>query len=98
MPHLLVAGSTGTGKTICLNSIILSLLYQNSPETLRFILIDPKRVEFHLYNDLPHLLTPVIQDAQKSVNALKWLVSEMERRFEIRSEEHTSELQSHVNL
>lgn len=85
MPHLLVAGSTGTGKTICLNSIILSLLYRNSPETLRFILIDPKRVEFPVYNDLPHLLTPVIFDAQKSVNVLKWLIQEMERRFEVLS-------------
>ncbi|MFH1462123.1 MAG: DNA translocase FtsK [bacterium] len=85
MPHLLVAGSTGTGKTIFLNSLILSLLYQNSPETLRFILIDPKRVEFSVYRELPHLLCPVIFDAQKTVNALKWLVSEMERRFEILS-------------
>jgi len=85
MPHLLVAGSTGTGKTIFLNSLILSLLYQNSPDILRFILIDPKRVEFSAYRDLPHLLTPVIFDAQKTVNALRWLVSEMERRFEILS-------------
>ena len=85
MPHLLVAGSTGTGKTIALNSIILSLLYQNSPETLRFILIDPKRVEFPVYNNLPHLLTPVIFDAQKAVNALKWLIEEMERRFDVLS-------------
>jgi len=85
MPHMLVAGSTGTGKTICLNAIITSLLYQNSPETLRFILIDPKRVEFPVYNDLPHLLTPVIFDAQKSVNAFKWLVGEMERRFDVLS-------------
>jgi S-DNA-T family DNA segregation ATPase FtsK/SpoIIIE len=86
MPHLLVAGSTGTGKTICLNSIILSLLYQNSPEILQFILIDPKRVEFPVYNDLPHLLTPVIYDAQKAVNSLKWLIGEMERRFEVLSQ------------
>lgn len=85
MPHLLVAGATGTGKTICLNTIILSLLYQNSPETLRFIMVDPKRVEFPIYNDIPHLLTPVIFDAQKSVNAFKWLISEMERRFEVLS-------------
>ncbi len=85
MPHLLVAGATGTGKTIFLNSLILSLLYQNSPQILRFILIDPKRVEFSAYQGLPHLLTPVIFDAQKTVNALKWLISEMERRFEILS-------------
>jgi len=81
MPHLLVAGSTGTGKTIFLNSLITSLIYRNSPEILRFILIDPKRVEFPVYNDLPHLLCPVIFDAQKTVNALRWLVEEMERRF-----------------
>ena len=92
MPHLLVAGSTGTGKTICLNSIILSLLYQNSPDILKLILIDPKRVEFPTYNDLPHLLTPVIFDAQKSVNSFKWLISEMERRFEILSQEHTRDI------
>ena len=92
MPHLLVAGATGTGKTICLNSIITSLLYQNSPEILRLILIDPKRVEFPVYNELPHLLTPVIFDAQRTVNALKWLVSEMERRFEVLSQGHARDI------
>lgn len=85
MPHLLVAGATGAGKTIGLNAIILSLLYQNSPDILRFILVDPKRVEFPVYNDLPHLLTPVIFDAQKTVYALKWLIGEMERRFGVLS-------------
>jgi S-DNA-T family DNA segregation ATPase FtsK/SpoIIIE len=83
MPHLLVAGSTGTGKTICLNSIILSLLFRNSPRRLRFILIDPKRVEFSHYNHLPHLLAPVVYDAQKTVAVLQWLISQMEERFEI---------------
>jgi len=86
MPHLLVAGSTGTGKTIYLNGLILSLLYHNSPSSLKFILIDPKRVEFQNYNDLPHLLCPVIYDPQKTINALQWLVKEMERRFEVFSE------------
>jgi S-DNA-T family DNA segregation ATPase FtsK/SpoIIIE len=95
MPHLLVAGSTGTGKTICLNSLILSLLYQNSPEILQLILIDPKRVEFSVYNDLPHLLTPVIYDAQKSVNVLKWLIEEMERRFNVLSQESTRDITSY---
>ena len=85
MPHLLVAGSTGTGKTIFLNSLIINLLYKNSPEILRFILIDPKRVEFTVYNDLPHLLCPVIIDVNRAVNALKWLTSEMEKRFDILS-------------
>jgi S-DNA-T family DNA segregation ATPase FtsK/SpoIIIE len=86
MPHLLVGGSTGSGKTIFLNSLILSLLYRNSPEILRFILIDPKRVEFPVYNELPHLLCPVILEPQRTVNALKWLISEMERRFDLLSE------------
>jgi len=81
MPHLLVAGSTGTGKTIFLNNLIISLLYKNSPEALKLVLIDPKRVEFIIYNDLPHLLCPVIVDSQRATNALKWLTEEMDRRF-----------------
>jgi len=85
-PHMLVAGATGTGKTIFLNALILSLLYKNSPQTLRMILIDPKRVEFQHYNEIPHLLCPVIYDASKTINALQWLVKEMERRFRVFSE------------
>lgn len=87
MPHLLVAGATGTGKTIFLNSLILSLLYGNTPKDLKLILIDPKRVEFSVYKSLPHLLAPVIYGGQESVNALSWLVEEMERRFQVLSEE-----------
>ncbi len=83
MPHLLFAGSTGSGKTIALNTIIMSLLYRNSPATLRLVLIDPKRVEFPVYNGIPHLLIPVIVDAQRTINALRWLIGEMERRFDI---------------
>ncbi len=83
MPHLLVAGSTGSGKTIFLNSLLLSLLYKNSPATLRLILIDPKRVEFPVYSDLPHLLCPVIYNANLTHNALRWLIGEMERRFDL---------------
>ena len=94
MPHLLVAGSTGTGKTIFLNSFILSFLYRNSPEILRLILIDPKRVEFPVYNELPHLLCPVIFDSQKAVSALKWLTSEMERRFEVLAEAKARDISS----
>jgi DNA segregation ATPase FtsK/SpoIIIE, S-DNA-T family len=86
MPHLLVAGSTGSGKTIFLNTLILSLIYRNSPALLNLILIDPKRVEFPVYNDLPHLLAPVILDANRAVNALKWLIGEMERRFRVLSD------------
>ena len=85
MPHLLVAGATGSGKTIAVSNVILSLIYQNPPSNLRFILIDPKRVEFPVYNDLPHLLTPVILDTQRAVNSLKWLLKEMERRFQVLS-------------
>ena len=95
MPHLLVAGATGTGKTICLNSIIVSLLYKNSPEAMRFILVDPKRVEFSLYIGLPHLLCPVIYDAQKTINALKWLVKEMERRFDVLSGAKSRDINSY---
>jgi len=86
MPHLLVAGATGSGKTIGLGNVVISLLYKNPPSRLRFILVDPKRVEFPVYNDLPHLLTPVIFDTQQTLNALRWLVKEMERRFSVFSE------------
>lgn len=101
MPHLLVSGSTGTGKTIFLNSLILSLLFQPStstksagPETLRFILVDPKRVEFPVYNNLPHLLCPVIYSATQTISALKWLTSEMERRFDLLSEARARDIAS----
>ncbi len=94
MPHLLVAGSTGTGKTVYLNSLILSLIYRNSPEILRFILIDPKRVEFVVYAGLPHLLSPVIFDATQTINALKWLIGEMERRFDVLSDAKTRDIAS----
>jgi S-DNA-T family DNA segregation ATPase FtsK/SpoIIIE len=85
MPHLLVAGATGSGKTVCLNSIIVSLLYANTPDTLRLILIDPKRVELPIYNGIPHLLTPAITEVPKVVNALKWAIAEMDRRFTLLS-------------
>lgn len=105
MPHLLVAGSTGTGKTIFLNSLILSLLYQPStpfksasPEHLRFILVDPKRVEFPIYNNLPHLLCPVIYGARQTISALKWLTEEMERRFDVLSEAKARDIGSFNEL
>jgi S-DNA-T family DNA segregation ATPase FtsK/SpoIIIE len=94
-PHVLVAGATGTGKTIFLNSLILSLLYKYTPENLRIIMVDPKRVEFQNYNDIPHLLCPVIYDAQKTINALQWLTREMERRFEVFSEIPTRNLHTY---
>lgn len=95
MPHLLVAGTTGSGKTIFLNSLILSLLYKNGPDILRLILVDPKRVEFTAYNKIPHLLCPVIYDAPKTVNCLNWLVSEMARRFEILSVEKVKHIRAY---
>jgi len=95
MPHLLVAGATNSGKTVCINTILMSLLYQNTAETLRLILIDPKRVELTLYNGIPHLLTPVITNVQKTVNALKWTISEMERRFELLSQDGSRDINSY---
>ncbi len=86
MPHLLIAGATGSGKTVCINTVIMSLLYQNTAETLRMIMVDPKRVELTLYNGIPHLLTPVITNTQKTIQALKWTIGEMDRRFEILSQ------------
>jgi len=81
MPHMLVAGSTGSGKTVCLNSIIVSLLYTYGPDELRFIMVDPKRVELTAYNNIPHLLVPAITEVAKTLNALKWAIGEMDRRF-----------------
>jgi S-DNA-T family DNA segregation ATPase FtsK/SpoIIIE len=83
MPHLLIAGTTGSGKSICINSILLSLLYQNSPEDLKLILVDPKRVELSMYNGIPHLLADVIVENSKVVGALKWALGEMERRYKL---------------
>jgi S-DNA-T family DNA segregation ATPase FtsK/SpoIIIE len=81
MPHVLVAGQTGSGKSVMINTILTSLLYRNSPADLKLILVDPKRVELTPYNDIPHLLTPVIVDPEKCISALKWAVAEMERRY-----------------
>ncbi|MBI2003677.1 MAG: DNA translocase FtsK 4TM domain-containing protein [Parcubacteria group bacterium] len=95
MPHLLIAGATGSGKSVAINSIILSLLYKHSPEILKFIMIDPKRVELSLYNGIPHLITPVIVDNKKAINALRWLVKEMERRYEVISRVHARDVFSY---
>jgi S-DNA-T family DNA segregation ATPase FtsK/SpoIIIE len=83
MPHLLIAGQTGSGKSVGMNGFILSLLYKNSPDMLRMIMIDPKRVELGMYNWIPHLLTPVINDPEKALNSLKWSVAEMLRRYDV---------------
>ena len=85
MPHLLVAGSTGSGKSVGVNSMILSLLFKRKPEEVRFIMIDPKVVELSIYNDIPHLLTEVVTDMKKAANALRWCVDEMERRYQLLS-------------
>ena len=83
MPHLLIAGSTGSGKSVCINAIISSLLYQFSPDQLRFVMIDPKVVELQHYNTLPHLVVPVVTDPKKVILALRWVVNEMEKRYQI---------------
>ena len=102
MPHMLVAGATGTGKTIYLNSLILSLLYQPStpfksasPDNLRLILVDPKRVEFPVYKNLPHLLCPIIYTADETIGVLKWLTEEMERRFNVLSDVGARDIHSY---
>lgn len=83
MPHLLIAGATGMGKSVCINSMLVSLLYKASPEDVRLILIDPKKVELNIYNGLPHLLVPVVTDPKRAAGALQWAVTEMERRFNL---------------
>jgi DNA segregation ATPase FtsK/SpoIIIE, S-DNA-T family len=83
MPHLLVAGATGTGKSVCINTILISLLLQHGPDTLKLFLIDPKMLELSIYNDVPHLLHPVITDNRQALQALNWLVGEMERRYQL---------------
>lgn len=88
MPHLLIAGATGTGKSVMINSFLTTLLYRNSPSDLKLILVDPKRVELSPYNNIPHLLAPVITEDEKTVSALKWAVAEMQRRYKLFTEEN----------
>ena len=95
LPHLLIAGTTGSGKSVGLNSMILSLLYKNSPDNLRLVMIDPKMLEFSMYNDIPHLLTPVITKAVDAINALANMVSEMERRYTLMSKTKTKNIENY---
>ncbi|MDQ2973651.1 MAG: DNA translocase FtsK [bacterium] len=88
MPHLLIAGQTASGKSVMVNSLLASFLYRNSPSDLKLILVDPKHVELSMYNEIPHLLTPVITEPEKCISALKWAVSEMERRYRMLAGEH----------
>ncbi|MBA3733134.1 DNA translocase FtsK, partial [Patescibacteria group bacterium] len=98
-PHLLIAGSTGSGKSVTIHAVITSLLYRNSPDNLKFIMVDPKRVELTLYNKIPHLLTPVITDAKKSILALKWAAKEMDRRYDVLQKEGLQNISSyHKNV
>lgn len=99
MPHVLVAGTTGSGKSVTIHSMITSLLYRNGPDDLKFIMVDPKRVELTLYNKIPHLLTPVITDPKKTILALKWAAKEMDRRYDVLEAESVRDVESyHENI
>ena len=95
LPHLLIAGTTGSGKSVCINSLIVSLLYKSGPENLRFIMVDPKMVELGIYNSIPHLLIPVVTDPKQAAGALQWAVTEMMKRYRIFAEAGVRELSSY---
>ena len=95
LPHLLIAGTTGSGKSVGINAMILSLLYKNSPDQLRLLMIDPKMLEFSIYNDIPHLLTPVITKAKQAIVALNNMVVEMERRYELMADNRTKNIENY---
>lgn len=95
MPHLLIAGQTGSGKSVMINTLLTSLLYRNSPSDMKIILVDPKQVEMAPYADIPHLLTPVITEPEKTISALKWAVNEMERRYTLLAEEKVRDIKSY---
>lgn len=95
MPHLLIAGQTGSGKSVMINTLLTSLLYRNSPSDMKVILVDPKQVEMAPYEDIPHLLTPVITEPEKTISALKWAVNEMERRYKLLAAEKIRDIKSY---
>lgn len=97
MPHLLIAGATGSGKSVCINSIILSILYKSNPDDVKLILIDPKVVELSIYNGIPHLAIPVVTNPKKASFSLNWAISEMERRYKIFSENHVKDIRAYNN-
>ncbi len=97
MPHLLIAGQTGSGKSVMINTLLTSLLYRNSPSDLKLILVDPKQVEMAPYEDIPHLITPIITDSAKTISALKWAVNEMERRYKLLASEKKRDIISYNN-
>lgn len=98
LPHILIAGATGSGKTVCINSFITSILYKAGPEEVKFIMIDPKMVELTQYNDLPHLLCPVVVEIKKAINTLKWLISEMGRRYKLFSDVRVRNIESYNSV
>jgi len=98
LPHMLIAGTTGSGKSVCMNSIILSILYKAAPEDVRFIMIDPKMVEFKVYNNIPHLLVPVVTDVKKAAGALQWAVFEMMKRYALFSETNARDLEGYNQI
>jgi len=97
MPHLLIAGQTGSGKSVMINTLLTSLLYHNSPSDMKLILVDPKEVEMVAYQDIPHLLTPIITEPDKTISALKWAVNEMQRRYSLMAEHHVKDIKSYNN-
>ena len=98
MPHVLVAGQTGSGKSVCINTFLASILYRASPSEVKFIMVDPKRVELTGYNDIPHLLSPVIVESGKVLSALRWLTREMDRRYELFSQAGARNIDSYNEI
>lgn len=97
MPHILIAGQTGSGKSVMINTLLVSMLYKNSPSEMKLILVDPKEVEMSMYEDIPHLMTPIITSPEKTISALKWAVNEMQRRYSLMSSHHIKEIKTFNN-